>query len=307
MQEFRPFEPCRSFCSACTGGGGPTCWAVDMCCSTSSPSRRSCFSGIGCWWPCSTRRPGTGAVCGVCSPPWTPPVCRLGFFCCAEGEVSDGDDFIYPAAGTGRRHGPAYPEGCAPCLLPRHIPVSNVVVVIVAAIKAAFVPEIVFTGSVRIAHRVFLCLINVILEIVHIFAENKRQDLDAVSALILKFPLFHISGDLFIDCLGLFGGVGRLPKRLLSRQRNAAGQQAGQSHRPRRSSKQKQPLFRCLSVHLIFSLLWFGGSGKGEPFSAPHDVPQVFPEFFQVPLVQRARKDIPIKAVAPNPCDQLIL
>ena len=23
------------------------------------------------------------------------PVCRLGFFCCAEGEVSDGDDFIY--------------------------------------------------------------------------------------------------------------------------------------------------------------------------------------------------------------------
>lgn len=50
------------------------------------------------------------------------PVCRLGFFCCAEGEVSDGDDFIYPAAGTGRRHGPAYPEGCAPCLLPRHIP-----------------------------------------------------------------------------------------------------------------------------------------------------------------------------------------
>ena len=122
MQEFRPFEPCRSFCSACTGGGGPTCWAVDMCCSTSSPSRRSCFSGIGCWWPCSTRRPGTGAVCGVCSPPWTPPVCRLGFFCCAEGEVSDGDDFIYPAAGTGRRHGPAYPEGCAPCLLPRHIP-----------------------------------------------------------------------------------------------------------------------------------------------------------------------------------------
>lgn len=44
---------------------GGACWAVDMCCSTSSPSRRSCFSGIGCWWPCSTRRPGTGAVCGV--------------------------------------------------------------------------------------------------------------------------------------------------------------------------------------------------------------------------------------------------
>ena len=194
-----------------------------------------------------------------------------------------------------------------PKILPRHIPVSNVVVVIVAAIKAAFVPEIIFTRSFCRKHHVFLCLIDIIIEIAHIFAEDKRPNLDNVSALIHKFLLCHISGELLIDCLGLFGGVSLFPKRLLSWQRNAARQQAGQSHCPRRSSKQKQPLFRCLSVHLIFSLLWFGESDKGEPFSAPHDVPQVFLEFFQMPLVQRARKDIPIKAVASNPCDQLVL
>ena len=94
-----------------------------------------------------------------------------------------------------------------PQILPRYIPVSNVVVVIVAAIKAAFVPEIIFTGSFCRKHLVFLCLIDIIIEIAHIFAEDKRPNLDDVSALIHKFLLFHISGELLIDCLGLFDGI----------------------------------------------------------------------------------------------------